>query len=58
MKSTALPANLCECARKATPQTAMHKQACPWEWDSYGNPMGNVPLDGTAHICISHGTQK
>jgi len=20
-------------------------QACPWEWDSYGNPMGNVPWD-------------
>jgi len=18
-------------------------QACPWEWDSYGNPMGKVP---------------
>jgi len=22
------------------------------------NPMGNVPWDGTAHICISHETQK
>jgi len=22
-------------------------QACPCEWDSYGNPMGNVPWDGT-----------
>jgi len=33
-------------------------QACPWECHSYGNPMGNVPWDGTAHICISHETQK
>ena len=21
-------------------------QACPWEWDSHGNLMGNVPWDG------------
>ena len=21
-------------------------QACPWEWDFHGNPMGNVPWDG------------
>jgi len=35
----------------------------PWETShgmgqchSYGNPMGNIPWDGTAHICISHET--
>ena len=37
---------------------ANEMQACPWECRSYGNPMGNVPWDGTAHICISHETQK
>jgi len=21
-------------------------QACPWDWDFYGNPMENVPWDG------------
>ena len=26
--------------------TLRDSQACPWEWDSYGNPMGNVPWDG------------
>jgi len=36
----------------------VHLQACPWECHSYANPMGNVPWDGTAHICISNGTQK
>ena len=31
-------------------------QACPWEWEAHGKrPMG---WDGTAHICISHETQK
>jgi len=33
-------------------------QASPLEWDSYGNPMGNVPWAGTAQIRISHETQK
>ena len=34
-------------------------QACPWEWDSQGNPMGNVSWDGMgwdSTNCISHGT--
>jgi len=36
-----------------------HPQACPWECrHSYGDPMGNVPWDGIAHICISYETQK
>jgi len=26
-------------------RTQLKTQACPWEWDSYGNPMGNVPWD-------------
>ena len=24
----------------------MNEQDRPWEWDSHGNPMGNVPRDG------------
>jgi len=24
-----------------------YSQACPWECRSYGNPLGNVPWDGT-----------
>jgi len=24
-----------------------YNQACPWECHSHGNPMGNVPWDGT-----------
>ena len=34
-------------------------QACPWEWDSHGNPMENVPWDGMgwdSTNCISHRT--
>jgi len=30
-------------------------QASPWEWDSYGNPMGNVPWDGTGINCYGMG---
>jgi len=30
-------------------------QACPWEWDSYGNPMGNVPWDETGINCYGMG---
>jgi len=26
-------------------------QACPWECHSYGNPVGNVPWDGTGINC-------
>jgi len=33
-------------------------QACPWEWDSYGNPMGNVPWDRTGITCYGNGTDK
>jgi len=37
----------------------LNAQACPCECHSYGNPMGNgMGWDGTAHICISHETQK
>ena len=30
-------------------------QACPWEWDSHGNPMGNVPWNGTGINCYRMG---
>jgi len=30
-------------------------QACPWECHSYGNPMGNVPWDGTGINCYGMG---
>jgi len=30
-------------------------QACPWELDSYGIPMGNVPWDGTGINCYGMG---
>jgi len=30
-------------------------QACPWECHSYGNPMGNVPWDGTGINCYVMG---
>ncbi|CAK8690072.1 unnamed protein product [Clavelina lepadiformis] len=36
-------------------------QACPWEWDSHGNPMGNVPWDGMgwdSTNCNSHGIEN
>ena len=38
----------------------LYLQACPWEWDSHGNPMGNVPWDGmgwdgTARIAFPTG---
>ena len=32
--------------------------ACPWEWDSHGNPMGNVPWDGTARIAFPMGPMR
>ena len=34
---------------------ADNEQACPWEWDSHGNPMENVPWDGTARIAFPMG---
>jgi len=27
-------------------KSVQNPQACPWEWDFCGNPMGNVPWDG------------
>ncbi|CAK8698338.1 unnamed protein product [Clavelina lepadiformis] len=36
-------------------------QACPWEWDSHGNPMGNVPWDGMgwdSTNCNSNGIEN
>jgi len=30
-------------------------QDFPWEWDSYGNPIGNVPWDGTGINCYEMG---
>ncbi|CAK8685298.1 unnamed protein product [Clavelina lepadiformis] len=41
--------------------TAKSVQACPWEWDSHGNPMGNVPWDGMgwdSTNCNSHGIEN
>jgi len=37
-----LRASICHCFGYAQ----RNQQACPWEWDSYGNPMVNVPWDG------------
>jgi len=37
-----LRASICHCFG----YVQRNQQACPWEWDSYGNPMVNVPWDG------------
>jgi len=39
--------------------TMSNTQACPWEWDSFGNPMGNVPRNGTdKFLWDGNGTDK
>ena len=38
------------------PIATTYTQACQGEWDSHENPVGNVPLDGTARIAFPTGS--